>query len=56
MISGFHHKAAENCALLGYYAATMVISYWCCRTTYQSHPQGSKIWILEPWGCPETLV
>jgi len=55
MISGFHHKVAENCALLGCYV-TMVISYWCCRTTYQPYPQGSRIWILKPWGCPETSV
>jgi hypothetical protein len=39
-ISGFHHEVAENCTLLGYYAA---ISCWCFGTIYRSSTQGSRI-------------
>jgi len=31
MISGFRHKADENCALLGYYAASsgiIILMFW----------------------------
>jgi len=55
--SGFHHEAAENCTLLDSYTVSsgnFLLTFW---TTYQSHPQGSKILILdsgfkilEPWG------
>jgi len=33
----------ENCAVLGHYAASVVISYRCFGTAYRYHPQGSTI-------------
>jgi hypothetical protein len=47
VISVFHHEVAENCTRLGYYgvgSGNFLPTFW---TTYQSHPQGSKILILD---------
>ena len=43
MTSGFRREVAENCALLGHYAASIGNSLYTFRTTCRSHPKGSKI-------------
>ena len=43
VISGLRHEAVENCALLGHYAAVVVIPYRRFGTTYRSYYQGSRI-------------
>jgi hypothetical protein len=43
MISGFHHKVDEICALLGNYEAYSGNCYPHFRTTYQSQLHGSSI-------------
>jgi hypothetical protein len=48
MITGFHHEVDENCALLGYYAASSGNFYQCFGIMYCPHLQGSRIKILGP--------
>jgi len=48
----WRYGAAENCVLLGYYAANRGNFLLTFRETYRSHPQGSRIKDfknLEPW-------
>jgi hypothetical protein len=53
---------SENCALLGYYAASNGNFSPTFRTTYRSHLQGSRIkkkyWPLKMWQivCPKTSI
>jgi hypothetical protein len=54
VVSGFHHKADENCALTGYDTVSSVIYYRRFGTTYWSY---TIFLILDPWrldlvGCP----
>jgi len=58
MISGFHHEADENCALLGYYAAsngnllpTFRDNLWVPSPGVKNPPLK-----LGPVGCPEKSV
>lgn len=37
MISGFHHEDDENCAFLGYYAASSCKYYLSCCVTAQKN-------------------
>jgi len=37
------HDLDDNCALQTVTQWVVVVCYWCCRTTYQSHLQESKI-------------
>jgi len=64
VISGFHHKVDENCALLGYYAAssgnflpTFQDTLWFPSLEVEK-TKGLYSWSLkiEPIGCPETSV
>ena len=43
VISGVHRQIAENCVLLGYYAANSGTFYRRFGTAYRSHPQDSRI-------------
>ena len=43
VISGFRREVAENCAILGYYAASSGNFFRRFWTIYRSHPQGSRI-------------
>jgi hypothetical protein len=47
VISGFHHKVAENCTLLGYCTVSSGNFLPTFQKTYQSHPWGSEILILD---------
>ena len=42
VISAFHRKVGENCAVLGVTQRVVVISYRRFGTTYRSHLQGSR--------------
>ena len=56
MISDFHREADENCALLGYYAASSNFLP-TFRENLLVPPSGVKnLDLLEPTGCPETSV
>jgi len=48
VISDFCGEVDENCALLGYYAASCVNSLRMLRATYGSNLEASRIWILDP--------
>jgi len=68
MIAGFRLEVDGNCALLVYYAASMVIPYWRFGTICPSHLQGQEsrkkarfllgflTLKLEKIGCSETMV
>jgi hypothetical protein len=43
VISGFRHEVDENCALLGYYAASSGNFLQTFGTIYRSHLKGSRI-------------
>jgi len=53
VISGFLHEVAENCALLGYYAASRR-SFLLMFQDNLSVPSSGQEW--DPIGCPETSV
>jgi hypothetical protein len=52
VISGLHYEVDENCALLGYYAASSGNSLRSFGTKYRSHLQGS-IFFMRPIGFPK---
>ena len=53
VISGFLHEVAENCAVLGYYAASSG-NFLRTFQDYLSVPSSGQGW--DPIGCPETSV
>ena len=57
MIAGFRREAAENCALLGYYAAASGNFLPTIRESQEPWDSlGSWAQKMGPIGCPETTV
>ena len=59
VISGLSREVAENCALLRYYAAIVIISYRCFGTTCQFRLKGQeskRTLQMRPKRCPKTSV
>jgi hypothetical protein len=56
LISGLRLEVNDNCALLGYYAASSGNSLPTFRDKLSVKYSGVNPWRLDPMGCPETSV